>query len=123
MVIDVIGLNAGIEPNADQCQVRPARAANTSRAVLVCPPVSNVEGGDAPDRCRMEAGLVWTRGEVGRSAQFDLDAVCGEHLQESVESDRWTVSKAVVTGDEVLAGHRRVIPDQSERSRSAPLPE
>lgn len=64
--------SAGIEPGTYQCQVRPARAANTSRAVLVCPPVSNVEGGDAPGCCRVEVGPVWTgvRRGVQRSSTW-----------------------------------------------------
>lgn len=88
--------------------------------VPVFPPVSNVESGGAPGRCRVEVGPV--RDGARRSAQIDLDAVFGEHLHEGVEGDGWRVLMMVVARDEVLAGHRRVIPDQSERSRSAPLP-
>jgi hypothetical protein len=95
----------------------------TGRAVLVCPPASSVEGGDDRVRCRVEVGGCVDRGrdEARRSAQFDLDVVSREHLHQNVEGDRWLVPMPVVAGDEVLAGYCRVVPDESERSRSAPL--
>lgn len=118
VVIDVFGL----APASSRARVsaRAVQLAQPIPAVLVCPPVSNVESGCAPGRCLVEVGPVWDGAR--RSAQIDLDAVFGEHLHEGVEGDGWRVLMMVVARDEVLAGHRRVIPDQSERSRSAPLP-